>query len=189
MDTLSLRPKATRREFLQIATASLALLGLSQSLKPRVVKALEDNVGKPPVIWLEGQDCAGCTESFLNILEPTAVSILLDTISLRYNETAMTASGYKAEDALQQAIDEGGYVLVIEGAIPLADDGLYCTVGGKTFVDIVRETAEKAAAIICVGTCASFGNFVADGPTDAVGLLYRHTKNTMFSMTSSEINR
>jgi len=177
MDTLWLRPpQTTRRDFLKIAGASLALLGLSQALTPRVVKALESTSGKPAVIWLEGQDCCGCTESFLNNLEPPAVSLLLDTISLRYHETAMTASGYQAEEARDATIAEGGYILVIEGSIPLADDGLYCTVGGKTFRDIVAETAQNAAAIICVGACATYGGIPAAGPTDAVGYLFRGTR-------------
>jgi len=177
MYTPSLKPELTsRRDFLKIAGASLALLGLSRALTPRVVKALESTTGKPAVIWIEGQDCAGCTESFLNNLEPTAASLLLDTISLRYHETAMTASGSLAEQARLDTIAEGGYILVIEGAIPLADDGLYCTIGGKTFKDIVAETARNAAVIICAGACSSFGGIPAAGPTDAVGYLFRNTQ-------------
>jgi hydrogenase small subunit len=177
MDVLNLRgPELTRRDFIKIAGATLALLGLSQALTPRVAKALEESVGKSTVIWLEGQDCAGCVESFLNSLEPPAASILLDTISLRYNETAMAASGHQAEEALAKAVAEGGYILVIEGSIPLAEDGLYCTIGGKPFKDIVRECASKAAAIVCVGACATYGGIPRSGPTDAVGYLYRGTK-------------
>jgi len=177
MDTFLLRPpKTTRRDFLKIAGASLALLGLSQTLTPKVVEALESTSGKPAVIWLEGQDCAGCTESFLNSQEPLAVSLLLDTISLRYHETAMAASGYHAEAALEATIAEGGYILVIEGSIPLAEDGLYCTVSGKTFKDIVGEAASNAAAIIPVGSCATYGGIPGAGPTDAVGYLFRGTK-------------
>ncbi len=177
MDVFSLRPPdVTRRDFLKIASASLALLGLNQVLSPQVVKALEASLGKIAVIWLEGQDCAGCTESFLNSLEPLATSILLDSISLRYHETLMAASGYQAEEARVKTIEEGGYLLVIEGSIPLADDGLYCTIGGKTFKDIVRETASRAAAIIPVGACASFGGIPRSGPTDAVGYLFRGTQ-------------
>lgn len=112
-------------------------MGLSQALTPRVVKALEESLGKTAVVWLEGQDCAGCTESFVNSLEPLATSILLDSISLRYHEVLMAASGHQAEEARAKAIEEGGYLLVIEGSIPMADDGLYCTVGGKTFKDIL----------------------------------------------------
>jgi hydrogenase small subunit len=166
----------TRRDFLKIASASLAMLGLSQALTPQVARALEDSVGKTPVIWLEGQDCAGCTESFLNSLEPTAVSILLDTLSLRYHETAMAASGHQAEEARAKAIEEGGYILVVEGSIPMAEDGLYCTIGGKTFTEIVRESIRNAAVIVPVGACATYGGIPGAGPTDAVGVLYRNTK-------------
>jgi hydrogenase small subunit len=177
MDFLELRrSQFTRRDFLKIAGATITLLGLSQALTPKVVKALESSAGKPAVVWLEGQDCAGCVESFLNSLEPPAVSLLLDSISLRYCETAMTGSGYKAEEALVKTIAEGGYILVIEGAIPLAEDGLFCTIGGRPFTEIVRECAKKAAAIICVGSCASFGGIPRSGPTDAVGYLYRGTR-------------
>lgn len=177
MDIFELRsPELTRRDFIKVAGASLALLGLSQALTPRVAKALEESLGKPAVIWLEGQDCAGCVESFLNSLEPPAASILLDTISLRYNETAMAASGYQAEEALARTVAEGGYILVIEGSIPLAEDGLFCTIGGKPFKDIVRECARNAAAIVCVGACATYGGIPRSGPTDAVGYLYRGTQ-------------
>jgi hydrogenase small subunit len=177
MDIFELRkPELTRRDFIKAAGAMLALLGLSQALTPKVVKALEEYAGKPAVVWLEGQDCAGCVESFLNNLEPDAVSILLDSISLRYNETAMAASGYQAESALAKTVEEGGYILVIEGAIPLAEDGLYCTIGGRPFKDIVRECAQNAAAIVCVGSCATYGGIPRSGPTDAVGYLYRGTQ-------------
>ena len=177
MDIFELRcPELTRRDFIKVAGASLALLGLSQALTPRVAKALEESLGKPAVIWLEGQDCAGCVESFLNSLEPPATSILLDTISLRYNETAMAASGHQAEEALARTVAEGGYILVIEGSIPLAEDGLYCTIGGKPFKDIVHECASNAAAIVCVGSCATYGGIPRSGPTDAVGYLFRGTQ-------------
>ncbi|KTB48960.1 hydrogenase (NiFe) small subunit HydA [Dehalogenimonas alkenigignens] len=175
MDLATLaRPQLNRRDFVKIASLTVAAMGLSQALNPRIVEALEQVApAKPPVIWLEGQGCTGCTESFLNNLEPSAVSILLDTISLRYHETAMAASGHQADKALTDTIKAGGYVLVIEGAIPLAQNGKFCTIAGKTFVDIVRESAKNAAVIINVGACSSFGGIPRSGPTDAVGYLFR----------------
>ena len=174
MDISSLRkPNLTRRDFVKVAGMTTAYFGLSQALTPQIVEALESTSGKPAVIWLEGQSCTGCTESFLNNQEPDATSILLDTISLRYHETAMAASGHQAEQALQDTIEEGGYVLVIEGSIPLAEDGKFCTIAGKPFTEIVRETAANAAAIICVGSCATYGGIPRSGPTDAVGYLFR----------------
>ncbi|TFG46648.1 MAG: twin-arginine translocation signal domain-containing protein [Dehalococcoidia bacterium] len=177
MDISSLKKsELNRRDFMKVATMTAAYFGLSQALSPQIVKALETTSGKPAVIWLEGQSCTGCTESFLNNLEPSATSILLDTISLRYHETAMVGSGHQAEAALADTIAEGGYVLVIEGSIPLAENGAFCTVGGRPFTEIVRETAKNAAAIICVGSCATFGGIPRSGPTDAVGYLFRGTE-------------
>jgi hydrogenase small subunit len=177
MDIHSLvSPELTRRNFLKLASASLVLLGLSRALTPQVVKAMEESVGKLKVIWLEGQDCTGCSESFLNSSDPSIASILLDTISLRYHETAMAGSGYQAEEIKAETIKNGGYLLVIEGSIPLAEDGRYCMIAGKPFKDIVREAAANASAIICVGSCATYGGIPRSGPTDAVGYLYRGTR-------------
>jgi len=88
----------------------------------------------------------------------------------------MAASGHQSEEALQKTIEEGGYLLVIEGSIPMAADGLFCTVSGKPFKDIVREAARNAAAIVPVGACATYGGIPRSGPTDAVGYLFRGTQ-------------
>ncbi|MEN8613881.1 hydrogenase small subunit [Dehalogenimonas sp. THU2] len=169
------RPELSRRDFVKVAGITATYLGLSQALAPQIIQALEMQAQgkKPAVIWLDGQACSGCAESFLNNLEPTASSLLLDTISLRYNEAVMAASGHQAEEALAATVAEGGYVLVIDGSIPLAENGKFCMVGGRPFTEIVRETAKNAAVIICVGSCASFGGIPRSGPTDAVGYLYR----------------
>jgi hydrogenase small subunit len=66
-----------------------------------------------------------------------------------------------------------GYIAVVEGGIPTADDGVHCTVGGRAFRDIVREVCDGAVATIAVGSCASDGGSpaAAGGPTGAVGVL------------------
>ncbi len=170
------KQELNRRDFVKIAGITVTYFGLSQALTPTIVNALEQQAGKPAVIWIDGQACTGCVESFLNNLEPPVTDILLDTISLRYNETAMAGSGFQAEKALNDTIAQGGYVLVIDGAIPLAETGKYCTIAGKTFVDRVREAAKNAAVIVCVGACASFGGIPRFGPTNAVGYLYNGTQ-------------
>jgi len=47
--------------------------------------------------------------------------------------------------------------------------GAYCTAGGRSAVDTLREAAKGAAAIVCVGTCSSFGGipFADPNPTGA----------------------
>ena len=160
-----------RRDFLKYSAITAAALGLSQSdVVTKVGEAIAASASKkPPVIWLEGQDCAGCTTSFASSLNPPAASLILDTLSVRYHETIMAASGYQSEDALHHTVRKGGYVLVVEGSIPKASKK-YCMIGGRPFEDILKECARRAAAIIAVGACASFGGIPAAGPTRAVGV-------------------
>lgn len=159
----------TRRDFFKFCGATAALLGLSDAYIPQIAKALTDAAAKPPVVWLEGQDCAGCSISLLGSLNPSIADVLLDTISLRYHETIMAASGNLAEKALEDTIKEGNFVLVVEGSIPTTDER-FCMIGDKPFGDTVKEAAEKAAAIIAVGACATYGGIPKDGPTEAKGV-------------------
>jgi hydrogenase small subunit len=138
-----------------------------------VAKALES---KPrlPVIWLELQDCAGCTEALTRSQSPTLVDLVLNKITVEYHETLSAAAGFQVEEAKQAAMKKyaGQYVLVVEGSVSLPDDGVYCTVGGRSSMDILREAAAGAAAIISTGNCAAFGGLphAKPNPTGAVGV-------------------
>jgi hydrogenase small subunit len=159
-----------RRDFLKYCMATAALFGMSEAtFTKKLADALETATGKPPVIWLEGQDCAGCTISFLGVQNPPVSSIILAKISLRYHETAMAASGYMAEAAYEEAVKKGGYVLVVEGSVPSADDR-YCMIGKRPFKKILEEAAGNAAAIIAVGACATYGGIPAATPSKGIGL-------------------
>src|SRR5208282_4063929 len=111
-------------------------------------------------------DCAGNSESFLRASHPTVADLILDSISLNYHETLMAAAGAQAEIALADTIREfaGKYIALVEGSIPTAADGAYCTIGGKSAQQIAREVCGEAAATIAVGTCAAFGGIPAAGP-------------------------
>ena len=80
----------------------------------------------------------------------------------------------QAEAALERVVreDQGKYIAVVEGAIPTADGGVYCTIGGRTALDIAREVCTNSAANIAVGACAWDGGLVRSNPnpTGAVGL-------------------
>jgi hydrogenase small subunit len=159
-----------RRDFLKYCTATAAVLGLSEfEFATKLAQAMQAASLKPAVIWLEGQDCAGCSISFTGILNPPATKIILDKISLRYHETVMAAAGHLAEKVYRDTVKEGGYVLVVEGSIPSADDR-FCMVGGRPFREILEEAAQKAGAIIAVGACATYGGIPAATPTKGIGL-------------------
>jgi hydrogenase small subunit len=127
-----------------------------------------------PVIWLEFQDCAGCSEAITRSQSPTLVDLVLNTITIEYHETLSAAAGHQVEQAKEDAMKKyaGKYVLVVEGSIPTDNDGVYCTIGGRTSVDLLKEAAKGAAAIIATGNCASFGGIpkARPSPTGAKGV-------------------
>lgn len=160
----------SRRDFMKYCATTAAVLGLSElEFATKVSEALAAARSKPPVLWLEGQDCAGCTISFAGSLNPPISSLILDSVSVRYHEAIMAGAGHVAESAYHEIVKAGGYVLCIEGSIPTADDR-FCMVGGRPFREMVEEAGAKAGAIIAVGACATYGGIPAAGPTGAVGV-------------------
>ena len=85
--------KLSRREFLKYCGGIAAALGLSESYIPKIAQAIEEAATKTPVIWLQGQNCTGCTVSFINSEEPTPGELILDILSVRVQPTIMAASG------------------------------------------------------------------------------------------------
>lgn len=86
----------------------------------------------------------------------------------------MAAAGHQAEEARHNAMKEnhGKYLLIVDGSIPLGLDGAYSCIGGRSNVDILKEAAEGAAAIVAMGSCASFGGIpkANPNPTGAVSV-------------------
>lgn len=160
----------SRRAFIKFCTMTTAALALPISFVPRVAQALEDN--RIPVIWLEFQSCSGDSEAFLRANQPTAAELILDLISLEYAEVVMAAAGHQAEEAKHQAMEayRGQYLLIVEGSIPAGADGGYCTVAGQSAVASLKQAAAGAAAVITVGTCASFGGIPAAAPNPSGAL-------------------
>ncbi|MDD5712360.1 MAG: hydrogenase small subunit [Smithellaceae bacterium] len=165
----------SRRSFIKWTSAMTAALMLPPIFRPMVAKAAE-NFSRVPVVWLQFAECTGCSEAFLRSSYPNVDDILLDTISLEYHETLMAAAGDQAEANLAKVLTDfpGKFICIIEGAIPEGLDGKYLRIGskGKTSIEICKEVASKAGAVIGMGSCAAFGNVPAarPNPTDAKGV-------------------
>jgi hydrogenase small subunit len=163
----------SRRDFLKGIAIATATMGLPSSMVSRVAKAAESD-NRPPVIWLHFQECTGCSEALLRASHPTIAQLILDIISLDYHETLIAAGGKQAEEALQKAMKDsyGKYILVVEGSVPVKDGGIYCKIGGKTCLEILKEVAKGAFAIVAIGSCASFGGVQSapPNPTGATGV-------------------
>jgi hydrogenase small subunit len=164
--------RVNRRDFVKTLTLAAAAVGLGSTAVTRIASASGKGL-KPSVIWLHFQECTGCTESLLRTAHPDVAEVILDLVSVDYHETLFAAAGHQAEAALQQAMKQnaGKYVLVVEGAIPTRDNGIYCKIGGKTAVDMLNEVAAGAGAILAIGSCASWGGIPSaePNPTGATG--------------------
>jgi len=162
-----------RRSFLKFCAVMAGTLALPPRYAHVIATALQA-APRVPVIWLNGQDCAGNTEALLRANKPTVAEVILDTLSLDYSEVLMAAAGRQAEEARAATMSKfpNGYIAVVEGSIPLAEGGVYCTVGGRAFAEIAREVCAGALGVIAVGSCAFDGGIPAarGGTTGAVGV-------------------
>lgn len=154
-----------RRSFLKMTVAGAAAVGLGSMSFPKLAAA----ANKPAVLWLHGQECTGCTTSVLSALDPDPRDVILDVASFRYHETIMAASGHVAEQALEDTILEGGYILVMEGSIPNADDR-YLYVAGKALRLTLLDAAENSAVIFAIGSCAAYGGINSATPSLGQGI-------------------
>lgn len=160
----------SRRDFVRICTGTVAGIGVSGMFHPFVRDVLAETLTgeRPPVFWVQGQGCTGCTVSLLNNAHPGIAKVLLDIIALHYHPTIMAAEGRLAFRTMMDKSNEfaGQYILMVEGSIPLKARGRYCVVGEVdhheyTMAETVDFMARSAAAVVAVGTCSSYGGVPA----------------------------
>ncbi len=181
----------SRRDFMKFCTTMAATLALPSTFVSTIAEALE-KARKPTVVWLEFQDCAGDTESMLRASKPTMAQLVLDVISLEYHETIMAPSGKNAEKSLSDVVknQKGKYIAIVEGAIPMKDDGVYCCIAGRTALEIAREVCGNAALSVAAGSCSSWGGVASadPNPTGAVGLKKAVPEITVVNMPGCPMN-
>jgi hydrogenase small subunit len=163
----------SRRCFLKFCATMASALALPTSAVAAFSEKLV-HAKRPSVIWLSFQECTGCTESLTRAQAPSIEALMFDYLSLDYHHTLQAASGVAAEAARAAAISQhdGKYLLIIDGSIPVGNDGVFSTIAGKTNLQYLQECASGAAAVISVGTCAAFGGLPAayPNPTGATGV-------------------
>jgi hydrogenase small subunit len=166
------RQGISRRSFLKFCAAVASSMAIPATMVPAMAQSLAQ-ARRQSVIWMSFQECTGCMESLTRSFSPAVDNLIFNLISLDYQHTLQAAAGRQAMGAIEAAIQEnyGKYLVIVDGSIPLANEGVYSTVGGRTSLDLLRHVAQGAAAIISVGTCASFGGLAAasPNPTGAVG--------------------
>lgn len=159
------RSGISRRDFLKFCSMTAAWLGLAPAMAPVMAHALET---KPrlPVIWIEGLSCSCCTESFIRSSHPLASDVILNMITLDYNDVIMAAAGEQAQEAFEDSIarNRGNYILAVEGNAPFGYNGMYCIDGGRPWLERLKTGARDAKAVVAWGTCACWGCIQAARP-------------------------
>lgn len=171
----------SRRQFLKYCAGTGVAIGASSVLLPEIVGALQKAAaGNPPVIWVQGSGCTGCSVSLLNTVHPNIAEVLLKIISLKYHPTIMASAGDKAFEYLFQTAEKnkGKFFLAVEGSVATGAGGRYCIPGklkGKevTFVEMMKDLGPKAAAVLALGQCGAYGGIPAGkpNPTDSKGVM------------------
>ena len=162
-----------RRTFLKVvgAIGASAFLGVHHT---DITKALE--ISKTKIIWIHGAECTGCSESLLDAGNPDIVQAIQKlNVNVVYHETLLAQQGIfvdgkpagtselNSEILLDEAIEEGDYILVVEGAVANGPNGTgkYCMYGERTFKEIFKKAASNATFIMAVGMCATYGGINA----------------------------
>src|ERR1039458_1190152 len=103
IDESLMRCGISRRAFLKFCSSLMIAapfgLAITDMKTPEAVAQGLGKVIRPPVIWLEFQDCTGCTETLLRTSHPGVDDLILNIISLEYHETLMAGSGTPGGEA------------------------------------------------------------------------------------------
>jgi hydrogenase small subunit len=162
----------TRRSFLRSSARLSVLLGLGASAMPRVAEALEElSQGRALVLWLQGQCCSGCSVSLLDSEAVTPYKLLTRYLSLGFHQTLSATTGNQAVEVVNKIVGQGGYILIVEGAVP-EKMPLACTFGGEPFAEQLARAARNAKTILTAGSCSSYGGIQAaeNNPTGAAAV-------------------
>jgi len=132
------------------------------------------------VVWYQAASCSGDSVSLLNTTNPNVRQVVVDEIvpgqhvNLLFQMTLMAGQGQPIIDILQTTAQarKGEYLLIVEGAIPTAADGLMGTTGERegrpyTMAQAVEELGSGALATVALGTCAAYGGIFAADPNPA----------------------
>ncbi|MHC3995551.1 hydrogenase small subunit [Thiomicrolovo sp. ZZH C-3] len=180
-------------EFNRWVSMITANMRLHPEYEPLVGQSIEQ-LNKIPIIWLELADCSGNSEGFIKSAHPKVDDLILKYISLDYHELLMAGSGDQSELSLDGVIenDKGRYILMVEGAIPLGLEGKFLRIGpkGETGLELLKRTAQHAAAVFSIGSCAFDGGVVAaaPNPTGAVGVAEALGRDDIINLPGCPVN-
>jgi hydrogenase small subunit len=145
-----------------------------ENVNRTILDISNNNLKKINAIWLETSGCAGEIISFLNTENPDIIYFLEKMVDLQFSNSLMAAEGQFAWDKFLATLNTE-FILLVDGAIPIKDNGIYNIVAnynGKpiTAMEATTLAGSKAKYVIAVGTCASYGGPTAARPNLSSGI-------------------
>jgi hydrogenase small subunit len=135
------------------------------------------------LFWLQTGACGGESLAILSAEAPSLESLLASQgLDLLWHPS-LSHAPMKRFDQLVAAIESGAQdldIFCVEGSLITAPrgSGLFDSYQGRARIDIVRALADKAAHVVAMGACASFGGVHAapPNPSDCLGLQFDREK-------------
>jgi len=162
--------KVNRREFLKYLGSLAGLFGLSKNVSISYAKTIKKIIsGDIKILIISGQACSGCFFSATYSDSPFFDDLILMYKNI-FHITLAANQGKSCLDMLNKLINEGNYILTVEGSIPEIEE--YCKVGNKFYRELFLEVVTNAKFLVNMGTCASFGGIpaVKGNPTKAISI-------------------
>lgn len=136
------------------------------------------------LFWLQTGACGGDSLAILNAESPSLEGLLQEYgVELLWHPS-LSHRPMREHDQLIAAILSGEQALdifCVEGSIVTAPrgTGLYDSYKGRAKMDMVKELASHAGAVVAMGTCAAFGGVHAASPNpgDCIGLQYDRARS------------
>ena len=123
-------------------------------------------------VWIETSGCFAEFIAMLNGSDPDILYWLTQMVDVKFFASIMADQGEMAYQDIVDVVESGEeYLLVVSGAIPLAQGG-HCAVIAKyqgeliTAEAAVKYAAANARDVLCVGTCACYGGPTAARPNE-----------------------
>ena len=91
---------------MKFCSATLATLAMPERYLAQTVAAV-GKARKPVLVWLQFQDCTGCSESMLRSSHPEVADVVLDLLSWEYHEVIMAGAADAANKALEPRRQRG----------------------------------------------------------------------------------
>lgn len=131
------------------------------------------------LFWMQTGACGGDSLALLSATAPTVEQLLSGHgVELLWHPS-LSHQSMRHHDRLVADIVAGRLaldILCVEGSIVTAPrgTGLYDSYQGRAKMDLARDLAERAGAVVAMGTCAAFGGVhaAAPNPGDCVGLQF-----------------